>query len=261
MQYFNVMNIMLNRVISLTLFLIVAGSVQLVSASEIGRMRVAIWPEHDDSSVLVIYDGRFIDDGVFPREETFYLPKGAKISDACSLSPRGQHFCQLYKQKTVGDVDEVRLKLPYPNFYLSFHVDAFSFDNPSRDFKYVINTNHTIRTLVVDIEEPLRSKDFTIFPAASEIKEDDGIKHHWYNIDKPEKNIFTYKISYKKSDNRPSIDIKYAPMGMNMEDGGMPMSHSPERRSFLGILYFLAASGIVFIAILFWFVLRKKKVE
>ena len=102
-----------------------AGHASAIDKSElsIGRMRVALWPEYDDAAVLVIYDGRFRDENSFPAETTFILPKDSVISDACSLSPKGQHFCQLYKQKTVGDADEMRLKLPYPNFYLSFHVN------------------------------------------------------------------------------------------------------------------------------------------
>lgn len=87
----------------------------------IGRMRVSIWPEHDDPSLLVIYDGRFEDVSSYPVTTSFLVPAGSVISDACSLSHEGQHFCQLYKTRNQGEFDEVSLTLPYPNFYLSFH--------------------------------------------------------------------------------------------------------------------------------------------
>ena len=43
------------------------------------------------------------DEESFPAETSLLIPKGSVISDACSLFPKGQHFCQLYKQRTVGD--------------------------------------------------------------------------------------------------------------------------------------------------------------
>lgn len=229
------------------------------SEFDIGRMRVAIWPEHDDPGVLVIYDGKFIDEGGFPREETFYLPKGSVISDACSLSPKGQHFCQLYKQKNVGELDEIRLKLPYPNFYLSFRIAPFRGTDPLRELEYKINTNHTVKKLIVDIEEPLRSEGFSVIPGASEIKEDDGLKHYLLSFEAPDKGVIPIKISYKKSDNRPSVDIKYSPMAMNKGGGGMPMSYPLGRRSFISVLYLMGGSGAVVLALMLWLVFRKKK--
>ena len=58
----------------------------------IGRMRVAIWPEYDDRSVLAIYDGKLDNASRFPLKTSFLVPKGSVINDACSLSFEGQHF-------------------------------------------------------------------------------------------------------------------------------------------------------------------------
>ena len=51
---------------ALALLLLFTGQ-SLASTPQIGRMRVAIWPEFDDPGALVIYDGRFIDDSSFPH--------------------------------------------------------------------------------------------------------------------------------------------------------------------------------------------------
>ncbi|MBE9503382.1 MAG: hypothetical protein IME96_04335 [Proteobacteria bacterium] len=231
------------------------------SEMELGRMRVAIWPEYDDPGVLVIYDGRFVDDGSFPTETSFFLPKGAIISDACSLSPRGQHFCQLFKQKNVGDMDEVRLKLPFPNFYLSFHVDLFAGDDPVRDFIYKVKTSHRVRKLEIDIQEPLRAEGFTVTPEPQKTELVDGFKHYRFYIDNQDMGAdMPFEIKYKKDDNRPSVNIKYSPMSSTMNMGGMSKSPYGERRNFLRLLYVLAGSGLVIFLGLLWFVFRKKKV-
>jgi cytochrome c-type biogenesis protein CcmH/NrfF len=195
----------------LLLFLFIGHS--FAYTPQIGRMRVSIWPEFDDPGVLVIYDGRFVDEGSFPLETTFLIPKGAVISDACSLSPKGQHFCQLFTQKSAGDMDEVNLKLPYPNFYLSFHIKPFKGDSPLRKLNYTIKTSHPVSKLEVDIQKPLRAEDFTINPAAEEKEELKGFEHFRYAFkDREAGAVFPFEISYKKEDNRPSVSIKYSPM-------------------------------------------------
>lgn len=85
--------------VCLLLTLLIFSAPVYASDLSIGRMRVSIWPEYDDPGILAIYDGRFKDDTSFPAEAVFYIPEGASISDACSLSPKGQHFCQLFSQK------------------------------------------------------------------------------------------------------------------------------------------------------------------
>lgn len=197
--------------VSLLLFLFVGQS--SAATPEIGRMRVAIWPEFDDPGILVIYDGRFVDNGSFPLETTFLIPKGATISDACSLSPKGQHFCQLFTQRNAGDVDEVRLKLPYPNFYLSFRIKPFNVDTPLRKFTYTVRTSHPVSKLEVDIQKPLRTEEFSISPESKEKEELKGFEHYRYLFkDMKQGAVFPFDISYKKDDNRPSVSIKYSPM-------------------------------------------------
>jgi len=250
--------VLILRVLSL---LVVFASHAAASDMEIGRMRVAIWPEYDDPGVLVIYDGRFVDNGSFPAETSFFLPGGAVISDACSLSPKGQHFCQLFKQENIGDVEEVRLKLPYPNFYLSFHIDPFEAGDSARNLLYRFKTGHLIRKLEVDIQEPLRAEGFTITPEAHKMEKIKDFRHYRYYMDKPQKGTdIPFKIKYKKDDNRPSVNIKYSPMSNPLEGPGLSRSPHEERGDFVKVLYALAAAGLSLVLFLLWFVFRKKKV-
>src|SRR3989338_7673899 len=79
------------------------GSGAATKDLSIGRMKVSIMPEYDDPSVLAIYDGRFEEVSNYPIKTSFLIPRGSVISDACSLSHEGQHFCQLYKTINRGD--------------------------------------------------------------------------------------------------------------------------------------------------------------
>src|SRR3989338_1993038 len=187
----------------------------------IGRMKVAIMPEYDDPSVLAIYDGKFEDVPSYPIKTSFLIPKGSVISDACSLSHEGQHFCQLYRTVNRGAHDEVSLLLPYPNFYLSFHTPQLDVKKGKKELAYPIKANHLIKTLEVDIQQPLRSTAFNIFPPAGAVAAEKGgtisvikgFNHYTYKLEgisKGHENAF--QISYIKSDPKPSVDIKYTSM-------------------------------------------------
>ncbi len=244
----------------LFLFALFANSA-FASTLEIGRMRVAIWPEHDDPGILVIYDGRFVDKGSFPAKTTFMLPKGAVISDACSLSPRGQHFCQLFKQESVGDSEKVDLKLPYPNFYLSFHLPSQWEKGAERKWTHTVRVSHAVKKLEIDLQEPLRTEGFSVTPKAEEVEVVKDFTHHRYSFaDQRPGARLPLEISYKKRDDRPSVDIKYSRMS---ESGGVKAKIAPheERGRFMIALYALAGMGLLLVAGLLWVLLAKKGKE
>jgi len=232
----------------------------------IGRMKVAIMPEYDDPSVLAIYDGKFEDVSSYPIKTSFLIPKGSVVSDACSLSHEGQHFCQLYKTVNRGEHDEVSLMLPYPNFYLSFHTPRFDVKGERKEFDYRIKANHSIKTMEVDIQQPLRSTAFNISPpggaAMSEksgtISVIKGFNHFTYKfegISQGQESAF--KINYIKSDPSPSVDIKYT----SMESPKTQSTSYETQRNIKAIIYVVFGTGAlgIMVVVAWFFRSRKKK--
>ena len=216
----------------------------------IGRMRVMIWPEYDDPSVLVVYDGRFTDDSKFPTTTDFFIPKDAIITDICSLSPGGQHFCQLYDVSKGDEYDTVHLSLPFSNFYVSFHLAPIDLETAKRKIEYVIKTNHPIDSMEVDIQQPLRSTDFAISPASGEASMEKDFNHFTYSLEdiaKGEDRIF--KIGYVKQTKEPSVDVKYASMN------GRRVWGSPyqTQRNVRTVIYAVFGAGLLMVlAAIFW---------
>lgn len=231
----------------------------------IGRMKVAIMPEYDDPGVLAIYDGKFEEVASYPIKTSFLIPKGSIISDACSLSHEGQHFCQLYRTVNRGAHDEVSLLLPYPNFYLSFHTPRLDIETEQKDLTYLIKANHPIKTLEVDIQQPLRSTAFNVVPpggagqsatgeAISVIK---GFNHFAYKIEGVAKGQESaFKIAYLKSDPNPSVDIKYTSMR------NPPTQSAPyeTQRNVKTVIYLLFGTGTLCVAaVAFWYFRSRSK--
>ena len=206
--------------LAILLLLIVAGCGERspsgdVSAPDlkIGRMKVSIWPEYDTQGVLVVYEGKFYDRERFPAKAAFILPKGVReLTDACSLSPKGEHFCQLYEVSKRGGHSEAILKLPYPDFFIDFQYNPLSGDE-KREFEYAISSKYPVELLEVNIQQPLRSSEFNVTPVSSKESEDKGFRHLHYTYEGiPQGKEIKFNISYKKQDARPSVDIKSASM-------------------------------------------------
>jgi hypothetical protein len=225
----------------------------------IGRMKIAIWPEYDDPGVLVIYDGRFADSSRFPLKTSFFLPKDAVISDACSLSPKGQHFCQLYETVNRGEFNEVTLFLPFPNFYLSFHTYPDGSKTDNRTIDYRVKTNHTIETLEMDIQQPLRSTMFNISPTSGDAYTNKGFNHFEYTYSPvPSGEDKLFNISYNKKDRLPSVDIKYSRMSGD-KVWGSPYDTQRQAKNIIYIVFITGVAGLVLIGGLFFY-RRKQRV-
>lgn len=228
---------------------------------ETGRLRVAVWPEYDSKGVLFIYDGRFKDEGAFPATARFLIPKGAVISDACSLSPQGRHFCQLFEKKSAGDVDEVTLKLPYPNFYLSFHTDPFGSAGPGgkRELTHTIRTSYRTETLEVDVQSPLRAEGFKVVsPGGIKTSERNGLTHYEAAFKDVAKGAaIDLRLEYRKRDSRPTVDIKYSPMSTDAT-GNAPYERQRGARTYL---YAAIAAGAAILAALLFILLRPGKLR
>lgn len=244
-----------------------SGNAATSTGLSIGRMKVSVMPEYDDPSVLVIYDGRFVDASSYPIKTSFLIPKGSVISDACSLSHEGQHFCQLYKTVSRGSYDEVSLILPYPNFYLSFHTPRLDTRIETKSIDYRVKANNAVRTLEIEIQQPLRSAAFKVVPpmGATTLQSNGstslirGFNHVVYKIeDVAAHQEYGFLISYSKSDPNPSVDIKYTSTAMK-EPQSRTRSYETQR-NVKTVIYGLFGTGVLgVLAILAWYLHFRKR--
>jgi hypothetical protein len=205
---------------------------------------------------MVVYDGRFTDDSRFPTTTTFFIPKGAVINDVCSLSPGGQHFCQLYEIVEGDIMDKVIVSLPFSNFYVGFHTLPIDVQSGQRTVEYTIRTNHPIARMEVDIERPLRATDFAIAPSGGELSEDDGVSHIEYvynDLSKGEDRVF--RMDYAKPDRIPTVDIKYSNMS-GPKVYGSPYDTQRKAKPFIYVLFGTGIAAVVGLSLIFF--MRKR---
>lgn len=196
------------------------GGITAGAADElvIGRMKVSIWPEYDTEGILVVYEGRFADKDLFPRKVAFIFPSGVdELTDACSLSPGGEHFCQLYKVTQKEDRAETSMQLPYADFFVDFQYYPFA-RRAEKELVYPIRSPYPVKILEVNVQPPLRARDISLEPAPHRTIESKGFTQHVYEMrDLPAGDLMTVKLKYFKDDDKPSVEIKYGG-GMKKKD-------------------------------------------
>ncbi len=182
---------------------------------DVGFMKVTLMPEYDSTAVLVIEEGKFADRSAFPRDVVFYLPPNVtKLTDACSLSPSGHHFCQLFDIKKTPDKSVLNMKLPYSDFFLDFDYSPFkAAAKTGRDFLFPVDPKYNIRNLVVMIQKPYRAERFSVTPASAETVEKEGYQYFKYAFQNVRAgDLKSFHISYFKQDAMPSVNSKYSAM-------------------------------------------------
>lgn len=197
------------------LFILPGAPRALAEEVAIGMMKVSLMPEYDAPSILVINEGKFVPKEAFPREAVFMLPAGVtKLTDACSLSPGGQHFCQLFDIESGTDRNTMKVKLPYPDFFIDYQYAPFTpKKDADREFGYRVESPYDIKNLTVVIQQPYRSERFKIEPAGGTEFEKEGYRYFKYvytEVKKGEQKDF--RVSYYKADEKPSVDTQYSPM-------------------------------------------------
>jgi hypothetical protein len=192
-----------------------SGAAPALSGITVGRMKVTIMPEYDTQQALVILEGKFADKGRFPAEVRFNLPAGVtKLTDACSLSPEGHHFCQLFEIKSQGAGKVVDIKLPFSDFFIDYQYSPFIVaPGVERKFVHQVAPVYDIATLEIHVQKPLRITEFSVSPGWTAKYEKDGFEYYKYVYEGVKagqaKDI---SVAYSKGDTAPSVERRFSAM-------------------------------------------------
>lgn len=206
------------RVFTIGVFIFAASQITALSSPDglvIGRMKVTLMPEYDSQSVLVIQEGKFADKTAFPSDVRFTLPiEVTKLTDVCSLSPGGHHYCQIFEIHKTDKNKYINVKLPFSDFFIDYQYAPFTVKkNSQRQFEYAVDTSYAINTLEVHVQQPARSEKFKIEPASYETYGKDDFNYYKYTFNNVKAgDIKLISVSYFKTGTAPSVDIKYSSM-------------------------------------------------
>ncbi len=189
-------------------------SVHAESPDRIANLSISVWPEYDDPSVLVIYDGEFADKTGFPRLVAFLVPSGARINATAYTDSKGDYLnTDPWKTEDAGNgLMRVIFTLPAPGFQVEYYYNPLQ-GAPNKTMDFVYTSAHTVDQVQLRVQEPLKSSDFKTNPAAAlQTAGGHDFKYHVFqftNLAIGQK--LQVQISYTKTDPNPSIANITAP--------------------------------------------------
>lgn len=176
-------------------------------APRVGSLTVDVWPEFDDPRVLVIYDGRLAAGTEVPVDFSFIVPSDAQVHMAGGIAADGGHLHADFETRALDSgLKEVSYRLEVPRFYMEFYYDPLT-GAARRRFTYPVVSRFGIDSLLVRVQEPLRSEGFRVVPLAGEVVQDNrGLNYSVIRFGDVTPGTETpVTVSYRKTDRRPSV--------------------------------------------------------
>jgi hypothetical protein len=175
----------------------------------LANLQINVWPEYDDTRVLVMYDGELADATNLPRDISLFIPSTASLSAEAYVDANGS-FINIPDKPTTQDTGDgftsVTVKLPAAKFHLEYYYNPLQ-GSPDKTMEFVYKAAQPAENVQLEIQQPLKADNFSTDPA-TQVKTTDAHSFTFY--------IFNYasldvgqtqriKISYTKTDPNPSI--------------------------------------------------------
>ncbi|MHB1004290.1 MAG: zinc ribbon domain-containing protein [Chloroflexota bacterium] len=208
-------------------------------------LAVSIWPEYDEPNIFVNILGELAGEVALPAAVRFAVPAGAQVSYACEIDANGQHTV-VNSEVVAGDVPAVTYSSGKKDTHVEFYYNSIQ-DAGHRDFTYKIVAPGAVDSLIVDLQQPLRSTNFVANPVSKQVTTDkQGLKYHRYEYSNVAAGqTITLTFSYDKADAKPSVERQQAPTTATSGAGGASGSE-------YGVPMMLVGVGLVAVAAFFF---------
>jgi hypothetical protein len=144
----------------ITVALIAVPSTHAQGAITLSQLSIQLWPEFDDTSMLVFYIGQV--DGVTDQVDvTFTLPPGAAVNAVAYTDPASGGL--LTAPSTVTG-DQVTITSPNGSFHLEFYDPSLDTSSDQRTYSLEWPGTYAVKSLEWIVQEPPTAQNMAITP-------------------------------------------------------------------------------------------------
>ena len=178
--------------------------------TRLAEAQLALWPEYDDPSLLVIVAGRLPEGTPMPATIRFLVPAGARLYAAAYQGEQGDLVyatSQNTKPSTTAGWDELSYEVESPLFQLEYYQNDAIKGGPDKVISYDYRFFYPVDDLTVEVQQPLRATNFVTKPETqSVLTGEKGIRYYQLRFGNTEAaKPLPLEISYTKADNEPSV--------------------------------------------------------
>jgi hypothetical protein len=185
------------------------GNVHLAS------LDIAIWPEYDQPSALVIYRGQVAADVTLPANVYIRIPASAVGGQPHAVAVEDPNEPDPAKSllnlpNTVTPQDGwllVSFTIAYPAFQVEFY-DEMDVSAPQRHYTLTWPGDMNVDDVTLQIQQPFGSTDFSVTPAVEQgQRRDDGLMYYPADLGSLQAGQqVSITLAYTKTDTRTSVE-------------------------------------------------------
>lgn len=176
-------------------------------------LKISIWPEYDQPTVLVMLDGTLADATNLPRDVSVLIPSSASLLVTTFENQDGTLAAEQQSKPTnVGDgYTRVTYTVKSPNYHVEYY-DNLLRGSPDKVMDFAFRAVAPIDQVTLEIQQPLKASNFSVNLPSPSVRDDNGFKIY----SSPFANVangqtLTAQVKYTKTDPNPSVLPTVAP--------------------------------------------------
>lgn len=238
----------------LLLLLLPTTATQAQTAVTLESLEVALWPDYDKESVLVLLTGTLAANTPLPATITFPLPDDADFNVVARITSEGVLTDQGITPQ-VG-INQVTFTTPDTQFHVEYY-QPYTTTNNQRDFTFSWQSDIPVEQMSVKVQQPLVATDLTTVPAATSFSEENGLTYHLL----PSRSVaagdtYTVELNYTMSTPQLTANL----VTPNAEATELPfLDATPvEEPAFDWALLLIALGVLILVATAVWYLVNRQ---
>jgi hypothetical protein len=188
---------------------------QAQSSVTIESLKVELWPEYDQPSMLVIYRFTLSADTSLPAQLRIRIPTAAGEPFALAVGPSLDQVGDVpHSRSFTGEWAEISFVATMPAVQLEYYDPGLTKEGSDRSFEYRWSGDYPVRSLVVDVQQPVDAIDMLISPSLGNGQvRADGLTYYTSQVGSLESmQSFSINLAYQKPNDDLSISrLQVAP--------------------------------------------------
>lgn len=175
----------------------------------LARMEVALWPEYDRPSMLVLYKAALPASITLPVELTFRIPVAAGEPHAVAIQqPGGPLMNAGYTRQVNGEWALITFTATSPQVWLEYYDPGLNVESRQRRFEYRWPGDYAVDSFLIEVQQPTGASDLRVSPVTVTSRQgQDGLIYHSAEVGSFEAGeTFTIRVEYQKDTSALSAD-------------------------------------------------------
>ncbi len=222
-------------------------------------LKISVWPEYDQPTVLVMLDGTLADSTNLPREIAVLVPSNATLLVTTYENTDGTLAAeQSSKSTSAGDG---YLRVTYTVKSAKYHVEYY--DNilkgaPDKTLDFSYKTVAPADKVTLEFQQPAKASNFTMNPTASGTRNESGFNYYSTQLaNVTAGQVVSAQVTYTKTDPNPSVSPTSA--SSTTPAGASAPAAAPSALNSIYLVVALVVLGLA--AVLGFFMLQRRSRE